>query len=355
MVKNVTNVKHPRIPSISDVAARAGVSIATVSNVLNHPAKVSPDTIQRVNDAIAALGFARNSAARQLAAGRSKTVGLVVIDISNSLFVDIARGAQRSAVDVGLNVLIANSDNDFERQNADLAFFDEARVAGILLAPMQDSTAGIERARRHGRPVVVLNYDAQPHNCCAVLVDNEQAGYIAAKHMIDIGRTRLVFVGGRDYVQPVHLRRLGVRRAVAESHGRVQLEEIEAADLTPASGSSVAKELSARTSERPDAIIAVTDLLGMAIVQELTAAGITVPTEVAVMGCDHNSAAWGGAIPLTSVQMRGLEMGAEGLRLLLQEVTSDSADHVHETVMLEPVLVVRESTVGRSRGKQQDP
>lgn len=351
----MTNANQSRVPSINDVAARAGVSIATVSNVLNHPAKVSPDTIQRVNDAIAELGFARNSAARQLAAGQSKTVGLVIVDISNSLFVDIARGAQRSAVEVGFNVLVANSDNDFERQNADLAFFDEARVAGILLAPMQDSTQGIERARRHGRPVVVLNYDAQPHDCCAVLVDNEKAGYIAAKHMIDIGRTRLAFVGGRDYLQPVHRRRMGVQRAVAETRGRVRLEEIETADLTPASGSSVGGELSARTAvERPDGIIAVTDLLGMAIVQELSSAGISVPTDVAVMGCDHNSAAWGGTIPLTSVQMRGLEMGAEGFRLLLQEVASNSGDHVHEIVMLEPALVVRESTIGRSGGVQQD-
>ena len=147
---------------MSDVAQLAGVSLGTVSNVINHPAKVSETTQRRVHDAIDELGFVRNSHARQLAAGRSRSIGLVVIDISNSLFVDIACGAQRAAVDSGLNLMMANSDNSMIQQDADLDFFDESRVAGILLAPMQDSRAGIERVRRHGRPVVVLNYESDP-------------------------------------------------------------------------------------------------------------------------------------------------------------------------------------------------
>ena len=123
------------------------------------------------------------------------------------MFVDVARGAQVAAREAGMNMLLANADNDGEQQDESLDFFDGTRVAGVLLAPMHDSRAGIERLRRHGRPVVVLNYDAEPHDGCSVLIDNEQAGYLAARHMIDLGRTRLAFVGGRDNLQPVHLRR----------------------------------------------------------------------------------------------------------------------------------------------------
>jgi LacI family transcriptional regulator len=244
--------------------------------------------------------------------------------------------------------MIANSDNDYELQDESLDFFDGTRVAGILLAPMEDSRVGIDRVRRHGRPVVLLNYDAGSQACCQVLVDNEQVGYLAARHMIELGRTRLAFVGGRDHLQPVHLRRLGVRRAVAEEGGRVTLEELPTEDLNPSGGAEAGRRLLDRDPGlRPDGVIAVTDLLGMAIIQVFNAAGVSVPGDVAVMGCDHNSAAWGGTIPLTSVRMRGLDMGAEGTRLLLEELAESPDEHVHRTVMLEPSLVIRESTVGR--------
>lgn len=337
-----------RLPSMSDVAKRAGVSLGTVSHVLNHPHKVSEPTIRRVQEAIEELGFVRNANARSLAAGRSRSIGLVVIDISNTLFLDIARGAQRAARDTGMNVMIANSDNDYELQNESLDFFDGTRVAGILLAPMEDSRHGVDRVRQHGRPVVLLNYDARPQECCQVLVDNEQVGYLAARHMIDLGRTRLAFVGGRDHLQPVHLRRLGVRRAVDEERGRVSLEELPTEDLNPPGGAEAARRLLDRDPDlRPDGVIAVTDLLGMAIIQVFNAAGVSVPADIAVMGCDHNSAAWGGTIPLTSVRMQGVDMGAAGMRLLLAELEESAEEHVHRTVVLDPELVVRESTGGR--------
>lgn len=337
-----------RMPSMSDVARHAGVAIGTVSNVLNHPAKVAPATLEKVQRAIADLGFVRNSNAQQLAAGRSRSVGLVVIDISNSLFVDIARGAQRHAAELGMNVLVANSDNRIDQQRADLDFFDEARVSGILLAPMQDASEDVARIRRHGRPTVMLNYDTGRGDCCQVLVDNEEVGYLAARHLIDLGRTSLAFVGGRDYLQPVALRRRGVRRAVAEEEGRVTLEEVPTENLDPPGGLRAAEGLVPRVREgRLDGVIAVTDLLAMAIIQVFNAQGVDVPRDVAVMGCDHNSAAWGGMIPLTSVQMQGLDMGREGLRLLLAEIAAGAAGHEHVTTVLRPELVVRESTVGR--------
>lgn len=336
-------------PKLSDVAEYAGVSQGTVSNVLNHPHKVTEATITKVRDAIHALGFVRNANASSLAAGETKSIGLVVIDISNSLFVDIARGAQHAAAAHGVNLLLANSDNDYNQQETHLDLFDGAMVTGILLAPMEDSHRGITRVREHGRPVVVLNYASEPRDVCSVLIDNERAGYIAARHLIDLGRTRLAFVGGRDYLQPVHDRRLGVHRAIDEERGRVTLTEISTADLNATGGAGAGSEIAGLAeSERPDGVIAVTDMLGMAIIQELGRAGISVPEEVAVMGCDHNTTAWGGAIPLTSVRMRGYDIGVEAIRLLIDEVTEPPDNHVHKTVMLEPALMIRESTVGRT-------
>jgi LacI family transcriptional regulator len=332
-------------PTLHDVAAVAGVSIGTVSNVLNHPHKVAPSTNERVLAAIASLGFSRNNMARALASGSTRTFGLIVPSFRNSLFVDIAEGAQRTAAGSRYRLQLANAEADLAAQNDHIEFFTGARVTGMLFAPMQNSRFEIGKLRRQGVPVVLLNFAAPEHDLCTVLVDNEQVGYLAARHLIELGRRRIALVGGRYDLQPTSRRRRGVLRAVGEAGDRVRLEQIEVSGLEAPDGAEVGRRLAER-KDRPDAVLAVTDLLGMAIISELVTARIRVPQEVAVMGCDHNSAAWGGAIPLTSVSMCGEEIGQEGVRLLLEELDSGE-EHVHRTVVLEPHLVLRESTIGR--------
>ena len=342
-----------RVPGVIDVAALAGVAIGTVSNALNNPEKVAPATLARVQTAIEKLGYVPNGNARNLVRGTSGAIGLSVIDLSNTLFVDIARGAQDAAKSAGMHVILTNADNDFGLQDKNLEFLDGARVDGMLLAPMQDSSASIDRVRRHGRPVVVLNYDSGDDQLCSVLIDNEEVGFLAARHLIDLGRTRLAFVGGRDDLQPVRLRRRGVKAAIAMEFGRVALEELTTADLNLTGGLATGHSIAMRSdADRPDGVIAVTDFLGMGIIEVLTEHRISVPDQIAVMGCDYNSAAWAGPVPLTTVHMQGYEMGRESTRLLLSEITMP--DHEHEKVVLSPTLAVRESTVGRGRGNAQD-
>ena len=124
--------------SIRDVAAMAGVSVGTVSNVLNRPESVPEATVERVRAAIAELGYVRNDAARQLRAGRSTTVGLVVLDARNPFFADLARGADDEAATHGLSVLIGNSDERLERELRLLALFEEQRAHGVLISPIGD-------------------------------------------------------------------------------------------------------------------------------------------------------------------------------------------------------------------------
>lgn len=331
-------------PSMQDVADAAGVSVGTVSNVLNHPAKVSPATAQRVREAIGRLGFVRNDAARSLVSGSTNSVGMVLADIENSLFIDMAHGAQDAARAVGQNLLLANTACDMTLQDDYLDLFDESRVTGVLLAPMEDSSAGIARIRSHGRQVVLLNYAPKPGTCCSVLVNNEHVGYLAARHLIDTGRTRLAYVVAHDDYQPVRDRRRGVRAAVEEAGPGVSLEEIDSFGLTASQGHVVGQDLARRTPEDlPDGLIAVTDELANAIIHELhTVAGIRVPDRIAVVGCENNRTAGTAAVPLTAVDMPGRMMGQEAIRLLMDEVASDGR-HRHATVVLEPELIVRAS------------
>lgn len=338
---------RPSRPRAIDVARRAGVSIGTVSNVLNHPAKVSPDTVDRVRRAIDELGFIRNANASGLAAGQNRNIGFVVIDLGNSMFVDAGRGAQRVAREAGLNLMLAGCEDDHELQQQNIEFFDEARVAGMLLAPMQDSSPHIRSLAEHGRPTVLANFDPDTRDICAVIVDNEQAGFLAASHLLELGCRRIAFVAGRDTLQPVRERRNGIRRALKDAASDVQYEEISTPDLTQDSGIALAEELLARGPRtRPDGIIAVTDTLAEGLMSRLTAGGVRIPHDIALMGCDHNSTAWGGPVALTTIAMRGYELGEAAMELLLEELTEPDT-HAHRRVVLTPYLVPRASTVGR--------
>jgi len=333
-------------PSMQDVARHAGVSIATVSNVLNRPEKVARLTTLKVRASIEALGFVRNSAARSLAVGSSTSLGIVVADIENSMFVDLTRGAQRASNEAGRRVLIGNADCDINQQDDYLDLFDEARVAGVLLAPMEDSTVGIQRMRAHGRSIVLLNYSPDIGDICSVLVDNEMAGYLAARHLIETGRRSLAFVAGRDYYQPVHDRRAGVKRAVREAGDSVSLEEIDTRGLGRDDGEHVAGQLMMRRRELvPDGIIAVTDAIANGLVAGIEGSSdVRVPRDVGVVGCEDNRSATVGPLPLTTVRGPGIEMGAQAVALLLEEISDVDGSHQHRSVVLQPTLVIRSTT-----------
>ncbi|MDQ4492064.1 LacI family DNA-binding transcriptional regulator [Sinomonas sp. ASV486] len=334
-----------RPPSMKEVARLAGVSLGTVSHALNKPERVSPESLQKVHTAIEQLGFVRNSAARSLAAGVSSTVGLVLTDIDNSLFVDIARGAEDEARRSKHNLLLANSDVDLERQESYLDIFDEARVAGILFAPMNATLEGIDRVRRHGRRIVLVNYAGGREDCCAVISDEELGGYIATGHLIGLGRRRLLFAGGPEEFHAIRARLNGARRAVTEA-GNVTLEVIGSHRLKSDEGRRIAALVAARArGERPDGIFAPSDRIAAGIIHELMARGLRVPEDVAVIGYDDNQFATEAAIPMSTVTQHGHEMGAAAMRLLLDEIRNPER-HEHRVLTLEPRLVPRESTLG---------
>ncbi|MCI2957134.1 LacI family transcriptional regulator [Agromyces atrinae] len=332
-----------RDASMSDVARHAGVSIATVSNALNHPDKLTESTREKVRRAIDELGFVRNNQARSLAMGQSNTIGLIVTDIGNSFFVDIARGAEEAAHAGSRTLLLANADNSPEKERAYLELFDEARFAGTLVAPFEASTESLSRLRRHGRPVVVLNVALDEADGCSVTVDNEYGGYIAAQHLIDEGCSRLAFVGGPDRLEPLLQRRLGVERAVRDARGRVSLEEIIVPAVNTPEGRVVARRIIDRAPvDRPDGVVAASDLVALGMVQAFHGS-IAVPEEIAVIGYDNNNAVRESAVAISTVAQPGFAMGVAAAELVLDEVRS-GADHVHRAVTLLPHLISRRSS-----------
>jgi LacI family transcriptional regulator len=334
---------------MEDVARRAGVALGTVSNVINRPARVSEPTRRKVQRAIEELGFVPNRAARALAAGISTTIGFVVTDLSNSFFLDMTRGAEREAAEAGMNVLLANTDMQPAKQGSYLDLFAEERVAGVLLAPLPDSAENVLGSMQPGRHIVMLN-DARVDGACTVSVDNELGGYLAARHLIDLGRRRLAFAGDPAIAAPIRDRLAGVERAVRESNGAISLELDATAEVQVEDGREFGQVIAARPAEeRPDGIVAAADLLALGIMQALrTESSIRVPDDIAITGYDNNRAAWGSTVPITTLAQPGEEMGATATRLLLEEIRAGE-HHEHRHEILEPTLIVRASSLRHDR------
>ena len=330
--------------SVKDVAVAAGVSVGTVSNVLNRPAKVSSDTVDRVRAAIADLGFVRNDAARQLRAGRSRSIGLVVLDVGNPFFTDVARGAENRAAESGLSVLLGNSDENVDREGTYLDLFEEQRVLGVLVTPVGDVADRLTRLRLRGTPTVLVDRQTDDPGFSSVAVDDVAGGHLAASHLIDIGRTRLAFVGGPLGLRQVADRLAGARAAVAE-HPSVSIEVIDTDSLTVLQGRAAGEALRARPADgRPDGVFAANDLLAMGVLQALNMQGdVHVPRDVALIGYDDIAFASAAVVPLSSIRQPSVLIGYTALDLLLREADG-GATFAHEHIVFDPELVVRDST-----------
>lgn len=328
--------------NIRDVAERAGVSVGTVSNVLNHRDKVSPDAVRRVREAIAELGYVRNDAARQLRVGRSSTVGLVVLDVRNPFFTDLARGAEREAAQHGLSVILGNSDEDVDREAAYLDLFEEQRVRGILISPYREVGERLRRLRERGTPAVLVDRRSEDPQFSSVSVDDELGGRLAAGHLIETGRRRILFTGGPFDIRQIVDRRAGAQAAVSGAAG-VSLETVPTPAASVADGRATADVIAARpAAERPDAVFAANDLVAMGVLQGLAGHGIRVPEDIAIIGFDDIGFASAAVVPLSSVRQPSELMGETALRILLDQIADPDSQAQH--VVFEPELVVRAST-----------
>ncbi|MFL0565369.1 LacI family DNA-binding transcriptional regulator [Microbacterium sp. 179-I 1D1 NHS] len=330
--------------SVKDVARAAGVSVGTVSNVLNRPEKVSPATVERVHAAIAELGFVRNDAARQLRAGRSRTVGLVVLDSANPFFAEVARGAEERAAEHGVTVLLGSSGQEAVRENAYLDLFREQRVNGVLLTPLALDEARAETLETAGVPIVLVDAEADG-DLPSVAVDDVEGGYLAVEHLLQQGRRRILFAGGPASVRQVADRLDGARRALAEVPDAT-LEVASTDELTVLAGRLVGEDLARREAgERPDGVFCANDLLAVGVLQGAGILGsLRVPEDLALIGYDDIDFAQSTVVPLSSIRQPAREIGAAAVDALF--ATLSDPDAAPQRIRFRPELVVRASTGG---------
>ena len=331
-------------PTLEDVARYAGVSRATVSRVVRRDPNVASETVTKVDAAVAELGYVPNDAARQLKAGVSRAVGLVVLDSQNPFYASVSLAAGDEAEAHGIGLFVANSHGQEAKERFYLRLFEQQRARGILVTPGTPDLGLHRDVARRGTRVVLVDAVAPESDFCAVASDDFHGGYEAVRHLVEIGRKRIAIFGGPMRFQQIGKRREGAL-AAAEELGGVHVEFLDPGEMTILAGRALADEITGRAAqERPDAIFAMNDLLATGVLQSVVMQrDLSVPDDIALIGYDDIDFCVNAVVPISSVRQPAAEMGRMALELLEGEI-EDGPGHAHRSVMLKPELVVRDST-----------
>ncbi|GAA1962209.1 LacI family DNA-binding transcriptional regulator [Microbacterium aquimaris] len=330
-----------RAPRLQDVAAVAGVSVSLVSSFINTPHKVGKQSAERIAKAIEELKFVPNDAARQLRRGGSRMVAFVAYDIADPNFSRIAQGAQARAAAAGLQLVLADTSGQVETERAYIAMFEEQRVRGVLLSPAQHPEEYLESLETRGIPAVLVDHRPPSQNCSAVRFDNHQGGVLASSHLLGAGRRRLVVVGGDRAIPQVGERLRGAAEVVATFSG-AQMRFVPTATRGVAAGRESAGEILA-AGPMPDAVLCINDLIAIGLMQELTAAGVRIPDDVAVVGYNNIASEVSNVTDLSSIEHPHRALGGSAVELLLDELEGRSSTESRQ-IVFPPSLVVRGSS-----------
>jgi LacI family transcriptional regulator, galactose operon repressor len=322
--------------TISDVAEQAGVSVGTVSNVVNRPERVAEATRERVQAAIVALGWVPNGSAATLRAGKATLVGLIVPDIRNPFFTEVARGAEDMAAANGEAIVVCNTDWLLTSERRALEALARQRVRGVIINPAGEDERYLEWLGHRGIARVLLDHRRSAGLVSSVVVDDVLGGRLAGEHLVELGHRRVALVNGPTSIPQCEDRRVGFVAALAKGglNPERDLVSIEAEAMDAPSGLAAVDEIFARG--RPTAVFCANDLLAIGVIHGLRERNLRAPDDVAVVGYDDVELAAMTDPPLTTVHQPTYELGATAYELL------GGAEPVQRS--FSPHLVQRHST-----------
>jgi LacI family transcriptional regulator len=333
------------IPTIIDVAQRAGVSTATVSHVMNNTRYVSDALRTRVSAAIAELNYQPNGVARSLRRKQTRTIGMVIPDNCNPFFAEVTRGIEDASFEQGYNVILCNSDGDAEKELDYLELLFKKRVDGIVLVSAGASQATVDVLAEQGRAVVIVDREISGLSADLVMTDNRQGGYQAVSYLLGLGHRRIACIAGPSPLTASAGRLAGYRSALTGAGLTVDEGLILAGDFQSRSG-YMAMQSFLTLADRPTAVFACNDMMAMGVICAIHQAGLKVPEDISVMGFDDISLASFTCPPLTTVAQAKHEMGVLAFGMLRERMRDGMSSP--RTELLTTELVVR-SSCGPSR------
>lgn len=345
-------------PTIKDVAEAAGVSSATVSNVLNDKHNVGEETRRRVRRVIEKMNYRPSaSAQRRLQQSAQKSIGLVVKEIHNPYFADVIVGAQEEAGARGYDLMVATSEGERETENRVVEAFVSRDLNGIIINPLLDSKADLSHLfelKRRNIPFVMLE-QVRGLRANLVDVDNTTDYKESVKYLIDLGHEQIVHFAGPEYSMHSDERIEGFRGAFFES-GLVYSEDfVVRAGASLEEGYRAGREYfeGRAAADRPTAVACYNDLVGIGLMRALRELGLSIPQEVSILGFDNIDFCEYAPVPLTSVGVPTQEMGRKAVEMLVRHMESAEPGQP-EVTSLKAEMTVRASTAPPGQGASQD-
>jgi LacI family transcriptional regulator len=328
--------------TIQDVAKRAGVAPITVSRYINNSGYCSPETRARVEAAVAELGYVPNRLASGLRSKRTKTLALVLTDITNPFFTTIARGVEDTANDAGYAVIFCNTDESIAKEKKYLQMLLEQRVGGIILVPALSVPESVAFIQKHETPVVVLDRRVSGIKADAVRCDSEMGAYQLTWLLLSLGHRHIAILSGPRGTSTAEDRVVGCQRALAEAHLKLPAGQAYYGFFTQQSGYDMTRQAMAKTP-KPTALFAANNFIAIGALKALQDSGVRVPDDVALVGFDDLPPALITFPFFTVAAQPAYEMGKKATEILLSRLSNESSQPFQE-IILPAEIVVRKSS-----------
>jgi len=333
---------------MKDVAELARVSVSTVSHVMNGTRRVSEETRGDVLAAVEELSYKPNLLAKGLKTRRTYTIGLLIPDIQNSFFTSVVRGVEDVALSCGYHLFLCNTDEDPGREEEYITELAKKRVDGLMVAPSARRESHFGRLRDEGMPFVFLDRDVEGVDADVVSVDNRTGMRLIAEHLVGLGHQRIGMISGPLDKASGYERHLGLRDALADLGVELEDSLVRFGDFRTSGGREGAGELLDLPSP-PTALVTANNQMTLGALLTVNEMGLDVPGDLSVVGFDDPEWAPLTGPPLTTLAQPIYEMGVRAARMLLEGI-EDGPDEESRRVLLEPWLVVRESTARAGGG-----
>jgi LacI family transcriptional regulator len=328
-----------------DVAERAGVSVTSVSHVINETRPVSYELRERVLAAMEELGYHPNRLARSLRSGKTHTIGTIVPDSADPFFAEVARGIEDTAFENGYSLILCNSDANLDKEAFYTDVLVEKQVDGILFLAAGGSTERILDLQQRGMPVVVVDRELPAVHVDSVVTDNAGGGWSATRHLIDLGHRRIGYIAGPSDLTLSEYRSTGYRKALEEAGIAVDENLVVRGAFDFESGYRAARQL-LTNSQRPTAIFACNDLMAIGAICAAVELGLRVPEDLSVIGYDDVPLASYSNPPLTTIAQPIYDLGVVAASMLLERLHDPGRPA--RRIVLDVELQIRRSTAALS-------
>jgi DNA-binding LacI/PurR family transcriptional regulator len=328
-------------PTIYDVAAKAGVSIATVSKVINNTGRIGDKTKKNVLKVMEEIKYQPSVVASALTGKHTNTIGLLIPDIANSFFAEMARSIEDRGHELGFSVVMCNTDNEPEKEAQYLKWLQRKSVDGIILGTGIQNDVTLNELIEQKIPTALIARDMPSLSVDTVLVDDFVGGYKATSHLISLGHQDIAFIVGNLNNLSEKERLRGYKQALQEAEVKVDEKNIVSGNLSIEDAKGTMKDL-LKSAKRPTAVFALNDLLAIGAIQGAKECGLSIPDDLSVVGFDNTILATINDPPLTTIAQPIQDMGRQVIDLLIQEIEGKKA--AKRRVVLLPELVVRKTT-----------